>query len=179
MTEGFEKNSGGTVLQRFTYTYDAVGNRTVIEDKNGARTTYAYDAKSRLTQDATTGLNTHTYDYSYDSRDNRLTSSETGSVSTFSYNAFGQLTTSVHKVFLPEITTYTYDLDGNLTVVADQTTDLVTMAYDDENRMVTHKDGATIVTYTYAGDGLKRTEEDDSGVTTILWDGSEYLQQRT
>lgn len=49
------------------------------------------------------------------------------------------------------------------------------MTYNDENRMSVHQDGATYVTYTYAGDGLKRSEEDAGGVTTLIWDGSEYL----
>ena len=76
---------------------------------------------------------------------------------TFSYNAFGQLTTSTDGTLL---TTYTYDSDGNMTVVAEESADPVTMSYDGENRMKVHKDGATVVTYTYAGDALKRTEED-------------------
>ena len=149
-----------------------VQNRGFIEDKNGSHTTYTYDDKSRLTQDHTTGTDAHTYDCSYDSRDNRLTSSETGSVSTFNYNAFGQLTTGTDGTLL---TTYTYDSNGNMTVVAEEGSDPVTMGYDDENRMVTHKDGASVVTYTYAGDGLKRTEEDASGVTTLIWDGADNL----
>jgi len=48
--------------------------------------TYTYDPKSRLTQDATTGANTHTYDYTYDGNDNRLTSNETGALATWTYD---------------------------------------------------------------------------------------------
>jgi len=39
-----------TYLQ--TLTYDPVGNRTVIKLLNGTITSYSYDAKNRLTQDA-------------------------------------------------------------------------------------------------------------------------------
>jgi YD repeat-containing protein len=169
-----EKSGLGSTHQRFTYTYDGVGSRTVILDKNGSRTTYTYDAKDRLTQDATTGLNTHTYDYGYDANDNRLTATENG-LNTFTYNAFGQLTTSTDGT---NLSTYTYDDNGNLTVVAKQGSNPVTMSYDKENRLAVHKDGGTVVSYTYGADGLKRTEVTGSGTTTLVWDGSDYLQGR-
>jgi YD repeat-containing protein len=70
-------------------------------------------------------------------------------------------------------------LNGNLTVIAEEGSDPVTMSYDRENRLVTHRDGATVVSYTYGADGLKRTEVTGSGTTTLVWDGSDYLQGRT
>lgn len=48
------------------------------------------DAKNRLTQDLYGGTNAHTYDYTYDSTDNRLTSTETGVVTTFNYDLAGR-----------------------------------------------------------------------------------------
>jgi len=37
-----------------------------------------------------------------------------------------------------------------------------------------------VSTYTYDGDGLKRTEQvSGAGVTTLVWDGDEYLQARS
>jgi len=62
-----------------------------IRDKRGAITTYGYDAKYRLIQDATIGFSTHTYDYSYDGNDNRLTSTETGNLAQFTYDAANRL----------------------------------------------------------------------------------------
>jgi YD repeat-containing protein len=76
-------------------------------------------------------------------------------------------------------TTYTYDDDGNQTVIALQAADLVTLSYDKENRMARHQDGATVVTYTYAADGLKRSEVAAGGTTTLVWDGTDYLQGRS
>ncbi len=55
--------AGSTLLQRFSFSYDSVGNRTVVQDSAGAASTYTYDNKNRLTQDNTTGLNAHTYTY--------------------------------------------------------------------------------------------------------------------
>ncbi|MBL8067371.1 MAG: RHS repeat protein [Armatimonadetes bacterium] len=81
-------------------------------------------------------------------------------------------------------TTYPYDDNGNLVKIdgrIDGGADfgVVTMAYDKENRLagiVDHNGQRT--TYTYSGDGLKRSEVTGSGQTTIVWDGSEYLQGR-
>ena len=52
--------------------------------------------------------------------------------------------------------------------------------YDDENRMtkITHPD-ATLSTYTYAGDGMRRTvHEPGTTVKTMVWDGSDYLLEK-
>ncbi len=49
------------------------------------------------------------------------------------------------------------------------------MVYDKENREVVNKRGGTVVSYTYSGDGLKRSEVTGSGTTTLVWDGSEYV----
>ncbi len=171
----YSSSARGTLLARFTFSYDEVGNRKTIFDSNGASTTYTYDAKNRLTQDATAGTNAHTYNYSYDATNNRLTSNETGVVSTFNYDAASRLTTSTNGTL---VTTYTFDANGNQTIVAVQGSSPVTMAYDKENRMTEYNDAGTRTTYTYSGDGLKRSEKDGSGTTTLVWDGSDYLQGR-
>ena len=44
---------------------------------------------------------------------------------------------------------------------------------------MTPKDGSNVVTYTYVADGLKRTEVTGNGTTTLVWDGSDYLQGRS
>ena len=120
--------------------YGNSGRVDVTIDALGNRTSYTCDAKGRLTQDSTTGTGAQTYDYTYDGNDNRLTSSEIGLVSTFTYNAFGQVTTRT---------------DGNLTVVAEDGFDRVTMSYDDDNRMkrINHSDA----TITAATGGVRRS----------------------
>ncbi len=148
-------------------------NRKTILDLNGTSTTYGYDAKSRLTQDATTGPNTHTYDYSYDLTDNRLTSNETGSAITWSYDAASRLTTAASGA---GPWTFSYSDNGNLTVVLEARKDPVTMAYDMENRLAVHKQmdpsqdppELSVASYTYDGDGLKRRELVDGAATTLI-----------
>ena len=68
----------------------------------------------------------------------------------------------------------TYGLNGNLESVMGLGAP-VTMAYDYENRLVSHVDDDTETSYTYSGDGLKRTEQTKAGVTTLIWDGGDYL----
>ena len=53
------------------------------------------------------------------------------------------------------------------------------MSYDKENRLSVHKDGASVATYAYDGAGPKRLELVDGAATTLIWDGSDYLQGRS
>jgi YD repeat-containing protein len=170
-----DTGSGGSSLARWTFGYDAVGNRLVVRDNAGAWTTYSYDAKNQLTQDATALVNTHTYNYGYDGVGNRLTSNEGGMVMTSTYDAANRLVTSVDG---SGPSTYTFDSNGNMTKVAAPSS-VTTMVYDIENRLVRHESGGVTTTYTYQGsDGLKRSEQVGAARTTIIWDGDEYLQER-
>lgn len=76
----------------------------------------------------------------------------------------------------------TYNDNGNLvkTVLpVAQFGDISTMVYDKENHLVAEIGLASSVSYTYYGDGLKRSEILSTGVvTTLVWDGSEYLQEQ-
>jgi hypothetical protein len=49
------------------------------------------------------------------------------------------------------------------------------MAYDKENRMKEIFEDALAHTFSYDGDGYKRTENKNGTVTTIVWDGTDYL----
>jgi hypothetical protein len=55
----------------------------------------------------------------------------------------------------------------------------ITMVYDKENRMVVHNLNGTLTTSTYSADGLKRAEITSAGTTTLVWDGTDYLQERS
>lgn len=47
------------------------------------------------------------------------------------------------------------------------------LTYDMESRMKVLEHNGAKTTYTYDGDGLKRSENVSGTVTTIIWDGSE------
>ncbi len=57
-------------------------------------------------------------------------------------------------------------------------TEITTMPYDKENRLPTSKASAAITTYSYGTNEMKATEQSGSTTTTLIWDGSEYLQGR-
>ena len=50
-----------------------------------------------------------------------------------------------------------------------------TMSYDKENRMATFAEDATLNTYTYDSDGFKKVENVSGSLSTIIWDGTDYL----
>lgn len=80
-----------------------------------------------------------------------------------------------------EARTNTSDANGNLTGIDEGGGKLVTMAYDDENRMIGHYASQTdsFEATAYDGDGLKKVEIAKNGArTTLIWDGTEYLQER-
>jgi YD repeat-containing protein len=139
---------------------------------NSAWTTYSYDAKNRLIQDDTSGANAHNYTYSYDPNDNRLTSSETGAMTFWTYNPANRLVTAVSGGLT---TSYSYDRNGNLTLVQEGGGAVYTMGYDNMLRLNYQIATSTYNTYTYDAGGLKRYEDASTGRTTVIWDGSSYL----
>ena len=77
-------------------------------------------------------------------------------------------------------TTQVFDAKGNVIRVERVSQPPITLSYDKENRETVNSVGGTVVSYTYFGDGLKRSEisGEKPNITTLIWDGSEYLQGR-
>ena len=103
--------------------------------------------------------------------DNRLTSSETGALTFWTYDIANRLVTSVSGGLT---TTYTFDRNGNKTIVR-ESVNIYSMGYDNMNRLNYQIDGSNRFTYTYDASSLKRYEDAPTGRTTIMWDGSNYL----
>lgn len=84
-----------------------------------------------------------------------------------------------------KLTTYTYDLNGNLIGIVGfeppngTVAITTTMTYDKENRLQVLDHNGAKTTYTYDGNGQKRSENVSGALTTIVWDGTDYLQERT
>jgi len=94
---------------------------------------------------------------------------------TFTYDAASRIMSMIQG---SATTNYTYNGVGNLTLEA-QGAAQTGYVYDCENRLLklTNPDG-TVITNTYSGDGLRRTTQQPStAVSTIIWDGSDYLGQ--
>jgi YD repeat-containing protein len=169
---------GATVVARTTFGYDPVGNRVWVQDLNGSLTTYSYDAKYRLIADNTTGTNPHWYTYSYDVNDNRLTSNETGVLTTYAYDIANRLTTAIAGVAL---TTYQYSAEGSLSLVIEPS---VTYTYGQDGEFkLAWQTASTGGTRTWTYDANSRLASYSgpvpAGVVTVVWDGDDYLELRS
>jgi YD repeat-containing protein len=49
------------------------------------------------------------------------------------------------------------------------------MTYDKENRMKEFFEDAVVHTFSYDGDGQKRSEKKNGVLSTLIWDGTDYL----
>jgi RHS repeat-associated protein len=142
---------GPITISSFTYTHDAVGNRTQMVDMSGTHT-YQYDALYRLTQVSYPGGPTDTY--TYDAVGNRLTKNSTA----YSYDA-GDRLISAGGV------SYSYDANGNQISRGSDT-----FAYNHENRLTQSVVGGVTSSSTYNGDGLRMSHTVGSQTTGFVWD---------
>ncbi len=150
---------GSNTLSRHTYTLDAVGNRTQVNEllpqlgfvgtTTPSQTSYGYDTLYRLT--SVTGPS-GTTSYRYDPVGNRLTRTR-GDTLSYSYDRADRITAA------GEITD-TVNANGNLTARGSDS-----FLYDQANRLISATVGGTTTTATYDGDG-KRVSTTVGGVTT-------------
>jgi RHS repeat-associated protein len=106
-----------------------------------------------------------------------------GTLLTYSYDAgnaiSGYVSVSGHG-------TYSRDENGNLIGTAAYNTSgtltrLATLTYDGDNRvLVQNSVSATgaVQTFTYDGDGVRRSEVDGATTSNFIWDGNNLLQER-
>ncbi|MEU7059004.1 FG-GAP-like repeat-containing protein [Streptomyces sp. NPDC046197] len=191
-----------------SYGYDAAGNRTSVTTPLGEKTTFTYDPSGRiLTKTDPRGNGSgadaaaYTTTYAYDPRG--LLSSVTdplGNVTSYGYNAAGQLTSvkdaqghTTSYTYDPagnvltstdpagKVTTNTYDAAGDLTSVTDPLGDTTTYTYDKNGQLlstvpprgnISGADKAAYTTsYAYDAGGNRTKVTDPSGaVTTTAYD---------
>lgn len=160
------KKSDGTRICKYTYTLDAIGNRTqVVEtlpDASTKTTSYTYDPLDRLSS-ATYPANAtypsgRSVSYLYDSFGNRTKMTEitgaTTKVTDYVYdNDSRLLSTQVNSVANE---TFSYDTIGNLVQrVRASDNRQIDYLYDAENRLVRYYDGTKNVQYVYNGLGVR------------------------
>jgi YD repeat-containing protein len=170
ITTLIEATTAGVPIMTIIDTWDA-GGRKSVSMRDGVATTYSYDSANRLTGQQTAG---GVATFTMDAGGNELVKWHQGNPPlTMSYDAANRL---VSAVFAQATTNFTFDNAGNMTL-ENQAGAQTGYVYDGENRnvKVTYPDG-TLSTYTYSGDGLRRTrQEPGKPVSTMVWDGSDYL----
>jgi RHS repeat-associated protein len=159
---------------RRTFAHQAAGRRTLTELANGARTSYTYDAASRIQQlcnlkadgSVILGLT-----YEHDPVGNPTSMLESsGDLVTWTYDATDRLTREQRSGPSAYDTTYSYDPLGNR-LVKDASGAMTTSTYDLANQLVTSQDanGATTYTHDLAGN-LHIVEQPTGQRTTTTWD---------
>jgi RHS repeat-associated protein len=129
-----QKNAAGTVLARYAYTFDAVGNKTKVEELGGRSVSYTYDELYRLTKEAITDAvqGNRTIEYVYDAVGNRLVKRDTAVGETaYRYNQNDWL---LDETLGSVITAYTYDKNGN-TKTKTTGTESTNYVWDTQNRL--------------------------------------------
>ncbi len=152
--------------QTESYTYDAVGNKTMI--RSGRLTTYhTYDFASRLIQttiEGEDGLKQTTY-HKYNLKNQKISTIDPhGHETRFSYDAFDNLL----ETNLPtsEVLKATYDAFGHQLSSTDGNGHTTTRTYNAKGKptSIHHPDG-TVETYLYNIDGTLKTHIDQQGTS--------------
>jgi len=166
-------NFNGNVISSFSYGYDNVGNRTIMNTVRSGITVnsplnYIYDNLYRLVE-ATNPINTIPESFIYDSVGNRLR--KTGQATDSQFDDANALIEDVDY-------TYTYDNNGNMIEKVNKTTLEVTQyIYDAENRLIQVTKPGTTAAYRY--DALsRRIEKTVNGTATrFIYDGQDLLEE--
>ena len=158
-------------LDRYTYTYDRMGNRTakVNTQHTDFNETYTYDDLDRL--ESATRADSFDQSWTLDGQGNFTVFDDDGSTQTRDTNAANEIISSTG------ITTPTYDAAGN--IIADGT---LKYEYDAWNRQirVREADNTLIVEYEYDGANrrIEKTFADDSSVEYYYNQQWQLLEER-
>jgi RHS repeat-associated protein len=177
------RKTDSTIIDAYTYTYDAAHNLTQKTDSKGS-TFYTFDASNRLlTVTEPSGKITA---YTFDGAGNRATQTATigtdVTVTTYIYDTLNRLTLleKTLNAVLFEQQSYTYDSNGNQLLTTRTTftdgipgTPVVTQqnTYDLRNQLVrTVTENGTVVDNVYNGDGLRVEKIVDGTATFYLYE---------
>ena len=167
--------SDDSTVSKFEYEYDGNGRRTSVLEADGSRVTWTYDRISQVTSEWRTGTNPYRHTFTYDSVGNRTLKIEDGDRTTLVYDACNQLLTSEDN---SGTTTFTYDGNGNQTVVQKPSGDRTTQVWDYENRLVkTIQPSGGITSMAYDADGLRLKLEEPTRTKLFVWDDQNYLAE--
>jgi YD repeat-containing protein len=185
-----------TVLQRYAYSYDPAGNRT-IEQIDDAVTLSAYDTLNRLTSQAPGGpmviaglLNepgtvtingvAATVDANNNFRGTVQTTSGANTFTIVAKDASGNTTTTTYEIGVSGAgKAFTYDANGNLTSDGNRS-----LSWDANNQLVSGAVGVSQVQFTYDG-SLRRVRavEVNNGSTSrdsdVVWCDLVMCEERT
>lgn len=168
------EESPGCGCSEKIFKYDSNGNLIEFEDANGHKTTYAYDAINRLTNE--TGARGNYTTYTYDNHGNLLSkTNRRGYTTSYEYDELNRKVKETDPI--GNYTEYTYDEDRNPRTETNSKGYTTTYYYDELNRLMKIEDALNHnITYTYDENGNRKTETDPNGNTiTYTYDGRNRL----
>lgn len=169
------RRTDGTLLSRFAYGVDAVGNRTAMTITQAISPSltltdvvaYGYDPTYQLTSEARTGSINYTQQFAYDPAGNRTQLITNSLTISYTYDAADWLLAERGL----RTVDYGWDANGNL-ITRTEGSAVTTYTYDAEDRLVGVSRPGVAATYTYDPFG-RRTATLVNGVTTrFLYDGA-------
>ncbi|QUI24512.1 DNRLRE domain-containing protein [Vallitalea pronyensis] len=157
----------GEILNSYSYSYDANGNRTSVITNSGI-ISYQYDELNQLTQE--TLLDGTIIAYEYDAVGNRtkkIVTNGTSTTTNYTYNDGNELISVDGQV-------YTYDQNGNLINNQEKT-----FIYDEENRLIEVKDSTnqTIANITYDSQGKRTSMTTSNGKINYHYSGNKLIYE--
>ncbi|KUO70373.1 MAG: hypothetical protein APF77_03395, partial [Clostridia bacterium BRH_c25] len=189
----------GTVLDTYSYTYDAAHNQTTKTDSKGT-TRYEYDGLNRLSK--VTEPSGKTTSYIFDKAGNRIQETvienNISTTTVYSYNEQNRLTDTITRSgFVTEKVKYEYDNNGNTLVKVKETTKPVDpdtagsfafqkagtsttrevsfMDYDVWNRMVKTIEGDKTILYKYNGEGYRVEKAVNDQITKYMYEADKVI----
>lgn len=129
---------GAGSADTFAYTFDVTGRLTTVTKNAAAYSSYTYDTNSNRTS-VTRGLTT--LNATYDEQD-RI---QTFGTKTYTHNDAGEVTEISDSATSPaSVTTYTYDVFGNLKSVTLPSTVVISYVHDGQQRRTGRRVGGTM-----------------------------------
>jgi RHS repeat-associated protein len=177
VTEIEYETAGGTVLERFTYTLSASGQRESVVQLDGRRVDYLYDANERLTDEIVTpaGGSASPTAFTYDAVGNRTSLGTLSGTRVYDYDANDRLLDD-------DVATFTYDAAGRLTSRTDGV-GTTTYGWSPEDRLLSVATPGHGIGYSYDADGLRVATTLDGVVTDHLLDRAkpyaQLIEERT
>ena len=166
-----------------TSTYDPAGNMLTSIDPDDVTTTYTYSPASLIATVTYSGSSAHSIGYSYDANGNKTGMTDATGASSFTYNPFGELTSSTNGA--TQTTSYGYSPDGQVTSITYPlpssatwaTSDTVSYGYDNADRLSSTTDfNGHQVVITETADGLtaSQTLGSTGDIITSSYDNTDF-----
>jgi len=163
--------SDNSILSSYNYTLGPAGNRLRVDEAGGRSVGYSYDELYRLVEEQISDpvSGSKSISYTYDKVGNRLTKTEDGVVTDYSYDDNDRLISDSDA-------SYSYDENGN-TIQKDGTDGVITYGYDYQDKLVEVNTPSEAIEYEYNHSGIRVAKRVNGVETRYLIDSNRPYAQ--